>query len=67
MLTKWKELIKTGSIQVQDAFASYPNMEPGKYIFRVKGSNNDGVWNEEGTSISIIISPPLWKTWWAYN
>ena len=47
-------------------FASYPNMEPGEYIFRVKGSNNDGVWNEEGTSISIIISPPFWKTWWAY-
>ena len=41
-------------------------MAPGKYIFRVKGSNNDGVWNEAGTSISIIISPPLWKTSWAY-
>ena len=47
-------------------FASYPNLDPGKYIFRVKGSNNDGVWNEAGTSIIIIISPPLWKTWWAY-
>jgi signal transduction histidine kinase/ligand-binding sensor domain-containing protein/DNA-binding response OmpR family regulator len=48
-------------------FASYPNLEPGEYIFRVKGSNNDGVWNEEGTSIAIIISPPFWKTWWAYT
>ncbi len=47
-------------------FASYPNLGPGEYIFRVKGSNNDGVWNEEGTSIAIIISPPFWKTWWAY-
>ncbi len=47
-------------------FASYPNLDPGEYIFRVKGSNNDGVWNEEGTSIAIIISPPFWKTWWAY-
>ncbi len=47
-------------------FASYPNLQPGKYVFRVKGSNNDGVWNEKGTSISLIISPPLWKTWWAY-
>jgi ligand-binding sensor domain-containing protein/signal transduction histidine kinase len=45
-------------------YASYPNLEPGKYIFRVKGSNNDGVWNEEGTSIAIIISPPWWGTWW---
>jgi len=33
---------------------------------REKGSNNDGVWNEAGTSISIIISPPFWKTTWAY-
>ncbi|MCK7516481.1 MAG: hypothetical protein MZV64_01510 [Ignavibacteriales bacterium] len=48
-------------------FASYPNLEPGEYIFRVKGSNNDGVWNEEGTSVAIIISPPWWKTWWAYS
>ena len=48
-------------------FASYPNLEPGKYVFRVKGSNNDGVWNEVGASIAIIISPPWWKTWWAYT
>jgi signal transduction histidine kinase/DNA-binding response OmpR family regulator/streptogramin lyase len=47
-------------------YASYTNMEPGQYIFRVKGSNNDGVWNEEGTSITITILPPFWKTWWAY-
>ncbi len=48
-------------------YASYSNLDPGKYIFRVKGSNNDGVWNEAGTSIAIIISPPWWKTWWAYS
>jgi signal transduction histidine kinase/ligand-binding sensor domain-containing protein/DNA-binding response OmpR family regulator len=48
-------------------FASYPNLDPGEYVFRVKGSNNDGVWNEEGTSIAIIISPPFWKTLWAYS
>jgi signal transduction histidine kinase/ligand-binding sensor domain-containing protein/DNA-binding response OmpR family regulator len=47
-------------------YASYPNLEPGEYAFRVKGSNNDGVWNEAGTSISIVISPPWWKTTWAY-
>ena len=47
-------------------FASYPNLDPGEYVFRVKGSNNDGVWNEVGTSIAIIISPPWWKTLWAY-
>jgi signal transduction histidine kinase/ligand-binding sensor domain-containing protein/DNA-binding response OmpR family regulator len=48
-------------------FASYPNLQPGKYVFRVKGSNNDGVWNETGTAITIILTPPWWKTWWAYT
>lgn len=47
-------------------YASYPGLEPGEYEFRVKGSNNDGVWNEAGTSISIIIAPPWWKSTWAY-
>jgi signal transduction histidine kinase/ligand-binding sensor domain-containing protein/DNA-binding response OmpR family regulator len=47
-------------------FASYPGLEPGDYVFRVKGSNNDGVWNEVGTSLPINIAPPLWKTTWAY-
>ncbi|MCK5573606.1 MAG: hybrid sensor histidine kinase/response regulator, partial [Bacteroidetes bacterium] len=48
-------------------YASYINVPTGRYTFRVKGSNNDGVWNEEGTSIAVIISPPFWKTWWAYT
>ncbi|MEM8567394.1 MAG: two-component regulator propeller domain-containing protein [Bacteroidota bacterium] len=47
--------------------ATYTNLDPGKYIFRVKGSNNDNVWNEEGTSLIITISPPFWKTWWFYT
>ena len=47
-------------------FATYTNLDPGEYIFRVKGSNNDGIWNEEGASIRIIILPPWWKTNWAY-
>lgn len=44
--------------------ASYTNLDPGKYTFRVKGSNNDGLWNEMGTSVIIIITPPYWQTWW---
>jgi light-regulated signal transduction histidine kinase (bacteriophytochrome) len=44
--------------------ATYTNLNPGKYVFRVKGSNNDGVWNETGTSIRITVLPPWWKTWW---
>jgi signal transduction histidine kinase/ligand-binding sensor domain-containing protein/AraC-like DNA-binding protein len=46
--------------------ATYTNLDPGEYVFRVKGSNNDGLWNEEGTSLSVIITPPWWKTTWAY-
>jgi PAS domain S-box-containing protein len=44
--------------------ATYTNLEPGKYIFRVQGSNSDGVWNEEGVSLPILITPPWWGTWW---
>ena len=47
-------------------YAGYTNIEPGTYTFKVKGTNNDGVWNEKGTSITIIIRPPWWLTWWAY-
>ncbi len=39
-------------------------LEPGTYVFRVKGSNNDGAWNEAGTAINIDISPPYWYSWW---
>lgn len=46
--------------------AFYTNLSPGKYVFHVKGSNNDGVWNEQGRSLTIIVQPPLWRTWYAY-
>ncbi len=46
--------------------ASYTSLDPGTYIFRVKASNNDGIWNEKGRMIHIIIDPPFWRTWWFY-
>jgi signal transduction histidine kinase/ligand-binding sensor domain-containing protein/DNA-binding response OmpR family regulator len=46
--------------------ATYTNINPGKYTFRVIAANNDGVWNEEGTGIHITILPPFWRTWIAY-
>ncbi|WP_237706109.1 hybrid sensor histidine kinase/response regulator transcription factor [Thermophagus xiamenensis] len=46
---------------------SYINLAPGHYIFKVKGCNNDGVWNTEGDSLSIVILPPPWKTNFAYT
>ncbi len=45
-------------------FVTYTNLRPGRYIFRVRGSNNDGIWNKKGLSIKIIITPPFWQTWW---
>jgi len=45
-------------------YANYTNLPPGKYTFRVKASNNDGLWNEAGTFINLIITPPFWQTWW---
>jgi signal transduction histidine kinase/ligand-binding sensor domain-containing protein len=43
-------------------YVTYTNLDPGKYTFRVKASNNDGIWNEKGVSLRIVILPPWWKT-----
>lgn len=45
-------------------YASYTNLDPGTYLLQVKGSNNHGVWNDAGTSIVIVVTPPFWMTWW---
>ncbi|MDQ8185739.1 two-component regulator propeller domain-containing protein [Pelagicoccus sp. SDUM812002] len=47
--------------------ANYTNLNPGTYVFRVKASNNDGVWNEEGASLQLKILPPFWLTPWFYT
>lgn len=46
--------------------ATYTNLPSGKYTFRVKAANSDGVWNEEGKSISLVVNPAPWFSWWAY-
>lgn len=46
--------------------AYYSNLAPGHYVFKVKASNNDGVWNPTETELHLTINPPLYKTWWAY-
>jgi signal transduction histidine kinase/DNA-binding response OmpR family regulator/streptogramin lyase len=48
-------------------YAAYTSLKPGRYSFKVKASNNDGVWNERETVLSIIILPPWWQTYWAYT
>ncbi len=46
---------------------SFTNLDPGRYVLRVLGSNNDGVWNETGAAIALTVSPPPWRSWWAYS
>lgn len=46
--------------------ATYTNLSPGDYTFKVKAANNDGLWNETGTSLALIITPPFWQTSWFY-
>ncbi|WP_457654747.1 sensor histidine kinase [Rhodocaloribacter sp.] len=46
--------------------ATYTNLPPGDYTFRVKAANADGVWNEAGVSVGLVVTPPWWRTWWAY-
>src|SRR4029079_18485086 len=45
-------------------FASYTNLDADNYIFKVKASNSDGVWNEIPTTLYLTITPPWWQTWW---
>lgn len=46
--------------------ATYTNLPSGKYTFLVRGSNNDGLWNDVPAKLEIRILPPVWRTWWAY-
>lgn len=48
-------------------FASYTNLDPGTYTLRIRASNAYGIWNEEGIALKIVITPPWWRTWWAYT
>ena len=47
--------------------ATFTNLPPGEFTFRVKACNNAGIWNEKGASINLIITPPFWRTSWFYT
>lgn len=57
---KW---MNTSGIQ---NYASYSNLTPGDYVFKIKAANPDGFWNANITELHIHINPPWWKSWWAY-
>ena len=46
--------------------ATYTHLPAGEYVFRVKASNNDGIWNEDGLAVNVVVKPPWTKTWFAY-
>ena len=45
-------------------FATYTNLDPGRYVFRVRAANKDGVWSAQPAQLELIITPPVWKMWW---
>lgn len=55
-----KEWVMEGNLRT----AFYTNIPPGEYTFMVQGSNNSGIWNEIPTTVTVIILPPFWLTWW---
>ncbi|QHT70882.1 response regulator [Rhodocytophaga rosea] len=57
-----KDWIRAGNRR----FVSYSNVAPGKYTFKVKVANVDGIWSNYPASVKVIITPPIWKTTWAY-
>lgn len=50
----------------RDRVATYTNLPPGEYVFRVKAANGFGIWNETAMSVRVNMAPPWWRTWWAY-
>ena len=54
----WTEV---GSTQ---RLVTYTNLDPGRYVFRVTAASADGVWNETGRAIALVVTPPWWATWW---
>ena len=54
----------TGPRRAPGTLPATPTWTRATYTFMVKGTNSDGVWNEECASIRIVITPPFWKTWW---
>ena len=59
------EELGTGWIELRGRHSvTFANLPPGEYDLRVKGSNNDGLWNEKGVSLKITVTPPFWGTWW---
>jgi streptogramin lyase len=53
-------------IEADRPLATYTKVPGGSYVFRIRASNADGVWNEQGVALTIAVAPPFWRTWIAY-
>lgn len=51
---------------LREGQASYFNVPPGEYIFRIRGANSKGIWGKEVVELRVVVHPPWWATWWAY-
>ena len=60
----WRIMTRDWRESGSEHSAYYYNVPPGQYVFQVRASSSDGVWAEK--SITIIVNPPWWRTWWAY-
>ncbi len=56
--TKWNQTDSTRR------FVTYTTIPSGRYVFQVQGSNNRGIWNENGVGLHLLILPPWWRRWW---
>lgn len=52
---------------LREGQASYFNVPPGEYTFRIRGANSKGVWGTEVIELRVVVRPPWWATWWAYS
>src|SRR6202008_448275 len=57
--TKWSE-------PSAEDYSKYGNLAPGKYVFKVKSCNSEGIWNTEPVEFAFEIKTPFFKTWWFY-
>jgi ligand-binding sensor domain-containing protein/two-component sensor histidine kinase len=55
---------KWNYVKANRRYVTYTNLDPGEYVFQVKATNNDGIWNPKEKNINIIIHPPFWQQWW---
>ncbi|MCK5076365.1 MAG: hypothetical protein KAR38_08310, partial [Calditrichia bacterium] len=61
---KLRGLDKEWSYSRNMHYANYTNLDPGEYVFIVKGANHKGIWSEQDVSLKIIVTPPFWESWW---